>query len=82
MAKDIELHLNLPVKELVESVYNRRINRLHESVIGKWTDELKIKSGTMMRKNVNYKGISMITKIRTGTLMFTQSMVRLGILPA
>ena len=87
--KVMKLDIDLPIKELLSEVKKNRNTRLHErdkSNIGAWADKLNIKSGKLIRKYeinkaINYKGINMITKIRTGTFTFTNQLVRLSYLP-
>lgn len=70
-------------------VYNKRNTRLHErdrSVIGEFARRLSLTSGKAIRKAEikyvsNYKGINAMTKMRTGTFMFTNQLGRTQVLP-
>lgn len=87
--KVMGIDINLPLQELIMQVYTKRNTRLHErdrSVIGEFAKRLSLNSGKTIRrseiKNLsNHKGVSMITKIRTGTFMFTKQLIRMSVLP-
>jgi hypothetical protein len=87
--KLMKIDISLPSQELIEQVHANRTRRVLErdrSVIGQWANRLQITSGQAIRKAeimqaCRYTGINAITKLRTGTFLFTNQLVRLQILP-
>lgn len=85
----MDIDISLPLQELIMQVYIKRNTRLHErdrSVIGEFAKRLSLNSGKAIRKSEiknlsNHKGVNMITKIRTGTFMFTKQLIRMSVLP-
>ena len=86
----MKIDIELPTQELIVQVTLNRTKRAHEkdnSIIGQWAKSLNITSGKAIRKaeikhTCNYLGVNMITKIRTGTAMFTNQLVRILKAPA
>lgn len=87
--KVMGIDINLPLQELVLQVYLKRNARLHEkdrSVIGAFAKKLALTSGKAIRKSEirnasSYKGVNWITRLRTGTFLFTNQLVGLQVLP-
>jgi hypothetical protein len=87
--KLMRIDISLPPQELTMQVLNNRATRMHErdhSVIGLWATGVGLTSGKVIRKSeimkgASYVGISMITKVRTGTFNYTKHLVRLLVLP-
>ena len=87
--KLMKIDINLEPQELIEQVRLNRSNKLHErdkSIISRWAKDLRITSGKAIRKAEikcasSYAGLSLITKIRTGTFTNTKQLVRLQVIP-
>lgn len=88
--KVMKVNINNPLPEVLKQVAVNRTATLHtrdSSIIGEWATKIGIKSGKAVRKaeihkKANYIGVNNLTKVRTGTFMFTNSLVRFGTIPA
>ena len=81
--------IDKPQNEVLQILEKYITNKLHErdkSVIGEWAKKVGITDGYAIRKaeiskRANYIGVNLLTKIRTGTMQFTNNLVKQGIIP-
>lgn len=78
--------MGVDIGELTTNVIEARTRAAHEkdnSIIGRLCKSLNINSGKLVRKLdiKHHVGCVALMRIRTGTFMFTNQMVRLGSVP-
>jgi exonuclease III len=81
--KAMNIDVTLPTKELVHATKNNRKNlmfRKDQSLIGQFARNLSIRSGKVLRKaeveeSLDSRGLIALMRIRTGTYMFSNSLI-------
>ena len=88
--KLMKIELDQPFEELRRQLVSDRMEKLRHkdrSVVSGWADSLSIKDGCNIRRmqlkhGCSSLGMSMLIRLRTGTFLFTNQMVRLQLLPS